>query len=138
VYAVPMEEPGRMKHVWQQVTPPAWQAAIQHAKERNYSAVVTAVETLLPNTIPRPGAEVATPAEAAVVAAGAGGPVGPVGGGPTPARPERKQNPERGGASKGDGERKRGGAAPAEKQPGRTTGKKNKKNKKNKKKWGHK
>ena len=39
VYAVPMEEPGRMKHVWQQVTPPAWQAAIQRAKERNYNAV---------------------------------------------------------------------------------------------------
>ena len=149
VYAVPVEEPGRMKHVWQQVTPPAWQTAIQHAKERDYSAVVTAVETLLPNTIPGTDAEVATPAEAAVVAVGAGVPVG---GGRIPARvgaargdrerkqnrervgtvtgyPERKQNPERGGASMGDRERKRGGAAPAKKQPGWTTGKKKKKKK---------
>ena len=101
VHAVPAEYPRRMQRVWQQVTPPAWQAAIKYAQERNYDAVIAAVKTLLPCKIPGTDAEVeaATSAEAtsAVVAVGAGVPGG---GSPIP----RSREPV--SAATGDQERK--------------------------------
>ena len=68
-----------MKIVWQEVTPPAWQTAVQHAERGDYEAVITAVKALLPCKIPRRDAKVGAAATAdaipagAVASAGAGG-----------------------------------------------------------------
>ena len=68
-----------MKIVWQEVTPPAWQTAVQHAGRGDYEAVITAVKALLPCKIPRRDTKVQAAATAdaipagAVASAGAGG-----------------------------------------------------------------
>ena len=79
VYDVPSENPERMKLVWQEVTPPAWQTAVQRAERGDYDGVITAVKALLPCKIPRRDAKVGAAATAdaipagAVASAGAGG-----------------------------------------------------------------
>ena len=60
-----------MKLVWQEVTPPAWQTAVQRAERGDYEGVITAVKALLPCKIPRRDTEVQAAATAGAIPAGA-------------------------------------------------------------------
>ena len=98
VHAVPAEYPRRMQRVWQQVTPPAWQTAIQHAERCDSDAVTTVAKALLPHETRVVNVKVT------VANAGAGGPA-PSGGPKT--KPGTKKKKKRGGGGAGGSRRSR-------------------------------